>query len=150
MSTFMSENFLKIVALVLTIIAILGSIVQFMSFKVEMHGKQLDRQYLMFGQYIAGAPFLTDDIPEYRKGVLSATKLDSFDSVSFAEQFNFPHIEKYFVNICAPSPTCDNEWLFGDDSIKTEKYKLWEYPVAINMVDTIVPGKMLVYVPKVE
>jgi len=145
--TFMSENFLKIVSLVVVIIAILGSIVQFQSFKVEVHGKQLDRQYIMFGQYLAGAPFLTVDQPEYRKGVLSSDKLNALDSSSFADQFNFPHIEKYFVDIVTSTGT---QWTFGDNSIKSEKHMLWEYPVAVSMVDTIIPAKMSVYVPKVE
>ena len=147
MSTFMSENFLKIVSLVLTVLAILGSIVQFQSFKIELHGKQLDRQYIMFGQYLVGAPFITDDSTGYTKGLLSEMKLDSFDRNSFDDQFNFPQIEKYYVEIIVSGAI---RWIFGDDGLKSEKHMLWEYPVAINMDNTVMPAKMMVYVPKVE
>ncbi len=147
LSSFLSENFLKIVSLVLTILVILGSIVQFQTFSIQVHGKQLDRQYLMFGQYIAGASFITDDSAGYRKGVLSSEKLNKLNADLFDKSFDF-QMKKYYVEIGSYDGTA--RWAFGDNSILRENYKAREYPAAINMSDTIVPGNITLYVPRVE
>ncbi|MFH0890212.1 MAG: hypothetical protein V1836_03685 [Candidatus Aenigmatarchaeota archaeon] len=144
MSSFLSENFLKIVSLALTIFAILGSIVQFQSFAIQLHGKQTDRLYIMFGQYLAGAPFITASDPEYRKGVLDEVKLNALTNDSFKTKFSFAQIDKYLVEITTDS----SGWIFGDDSLLGANYRLWTYPVAVKTTDAVVPGKMLVYVPK--
>ncbi|MBI4176842.1 MAG: hypothetical protein HY516_00585 [Candidatus Aenigmarchaeota archaeon] len=147
MSSFISENFLKIASLVLTIVALLGSIVQFQDFSLQAHGNQIDRLNLMFGQYLAGAPFLTQSEPDYRKGVLDADKLDKLDATTFGQQFDF-QIKKYYlqINLTDNSRT----WEFGDVSIRKENYKLWEYPVAVNVSDAVLAGKMSVYVPRYD
>lgn len=144
MSTFMAENLLKIVALVVSILGILATLVQFQSFSLEIHGKQVDREYLIFSQYMAGAPFLTYDKPDYRKGVLDADKLNALDNGSFAQKFSFADLTKYLIIIATDSST----WIFGDDSILKEKNRVWAHPVAVKMSDTIIPGTMKVYVPK--
>ncbi|MBI1972150.1 MAG: hypothetical protein HYS53_02515 [Candidatus Aenigmarchaeota archaeon] len=145
MSTFIAENFIKIVALVVSILGILATLVQFQSFSLQIHGKQIDREYLIFSQYMAGAPFLTQTEPDYRKGVLDTDKLNNLNNDSFSEKFGFADITKYLVVI-----TTDSQgWVFGDDSILKEKNRVWEHPVAVKMTDTIIPGTMKVYVPKV-
>ncbi len=147
LSSFLTENFLKIVSLVLTIFAILGSIVQFQTFSIQVHGKQLDRQYLMFGQYMAGASFITDDYAGYRKGVLSAEKLDKLNAERFDRSFDF-QMKKYYMEIGSFDGA--KRWVFGDNSMMRENYRTWEYPVAINMSDTIVPGNITLYVPRFD
>lgn len=144
MSTFIAENFLKIIALVVSILGILATLVQFQSFSLQIHGKQIDREYLIFSQYMAGAPFLTQTEPDYRKGVLNATKLDALDNDTFEKSFSFADITKYLVIIVTDS----KGWVFGDDSILKEKNRVWEHPVAVKMADTIISGSMKVYVPK--
>ncbi len=101
----------------------------------------------MFGQYIAGAPFITDDSSGYRKGVLSAEKLDKLDIESFDKSFDF-QMKKYYAEI--NSADGSKQWIFGDNSMLRENYRTWEYPVAINVSDTIVPGNITLYVPRVE
>ncbi len=145
MSTFIAENFLKIIALVVSILGILATWVQFESFSLEIHGKQIDREYLIFSQYMAGAPFLTQTVPDYRKGVLDADKLNALDNDTFQKNFSFADITKYLVVIVTDS----KGWVFGDDSILKEKNRVWQHPVAVKMTGTIIPGTMKVYVPKV-
>src|SRR3990167_8235740 len=136
MSTFMAENLLKIIGLVVSILGILATLVQFQSFSLEIHGKQVDREYLIFSQYMAGAPFLTYDKPDYRKGVLDSDKLNALDNDSFDKSFTFADLTKYLVIISTES----KNWVFGDDSILKEKYKMWTHPIAVKMADTIIPG----------
>ncbi len=145
MSTFMSENLIKIITLIVSILGILATLVQFQSFSIQMHGKQADREYIIFSQYLAGAPFLTYDEPDYRKGVLDAVKLDALTNDSFENSFSFADLAKYLVVI----ETGTKNWVFGDDSILKEKNRLWEHPVAVKISDTVIPGTMKVYVPKV-
>ncbi|MBI4168049.1 MAG: hypothetical protein HY515_03770 [Candidatus Aenigmarchaeota archaeon] len=145
MSTFMSENLIKIITLIVSTLGILATLVQFQSFSIQMHGKQVDREYIIFSQYMTGAPFLTYDEPDYRKGVLDAIKLDALTNDSFEKSFSFADLSKYLVVIITDS----KGWVFGDDSILKEKNRLWEHPVAVNTSAAVIPGTMKIYVPRI-
>lgn len=141
----MAENLIKIITLIISTLGILGTLVQFQSFSIQMHGKQVDREYIIFSQYMAGSPFLTYDEPDYRKGVLDSRMLNKLTNKTFGEKISFADLTKYLVVIDITS----NAWVFGDDSILKEKNRLWEHPIAVNVTNIVVPGIMKVYVPKV-
>ena len=168
--TFLAENLIKIITLVVSIIVILGTVIQFISFKICVEQNQREREFLNFNGFLLGANFFTEQksligITENRRGVFDVAKLDSLSDISGLVTYPYT----YFVKITDD----DKVWKYGDESLKSEierleltkelarrlpmsglvnienimvKYYHFDNPVAIKYSDRTVAGKMSVYI----
>ncbi len=142
MSSFLSENFVKIITFITFTIAILGSIVQFASFRVDIQGYGTNRQLMVLGQDIIGAEFLSyAPNGEVVKGVFSKEKLDALNG-DLSGKIKFAGMPKYFINI---TDSEKKSWLFGDGTVKTQTHLKYFYPISIRYSDKTVPAKVEIY-----
>ncbi len=141
MSSFLSENFVKIITFITFPIAILGSIVQFASFRVDIQGYGTNRQLMVLGQDIIGAEFLSyAPNGEVVKGVFSKEKLDALNG-DLNGKIKFANMPKYFINIT----DSEEAWKFGDESVKDATHLKYFYPVSIRYPNKTVPAKVEMY-----
>lgn len=147
MSSFLSENFVKIITFITFTIAILGSIVQFASFRVDIQGYGVNRQLMVIGQDIIGAKFLSEESGgEVVKGVFSKEKLDALGG-DLGDKIKFADMPEYFIII---TDSENNSWLFGDAAVKDKPHLKYFYPIAIKYPDKTLPATIEIYFLKGE
>lgn len=144
MSSFLAENFVKIITFITFTIAILGSIVQFASFRVDIQGYGANRQLMMIGQDIIGAKFLSyspdGENGEIMKGVFSKEKLDAL-SGDLGDKIAFADMPEYFINI----RDSENSWKFGDAGVKDKPHLKYFHPIAIKYPGKTLPAIVEIY-----
>ncbi len=145
MSSFLAENFVKIITFITFTIAILGSIVQFASFRVDIQGYGANRQLMMIGQDIIGAKFLSEESGgETIKGVFSKQKLDGLGG-DLGDKIKFADMPTYFINITVATGSEKKSWLFGDAAVKDKPHLKYFHPVAVKYPDKTLPAIVEIY-----
>lgn len=137
-----SNLFLNAVIIITITMVIFSFIVNHADFRLRVEEHRFERELINFGEAIAGAPCLSEEINgNIRKGLFEKAKLDA--AVVDKSKCEIEYAKDYFVEVY----TGLNNWEFGNKEVKGTDFK--KYPIAIKFSENnIAPGTIKVYLKR--